>query len=194
MLLCSLFKILSFNAEHFLPLYCFYQRFEKWLTQLFWSCSKKRIYDEESETEGVSCCRPRCSCCTCCSADSDDEDDGKPLRPVRRKPLTTARKGPAKKSTAKKGTAKKAIGKKTASKAGKDKNSKKKVVSKKGKLFNKSKGKKGGKTLKKGKGKTTGKALNGEPRVNKKVWKPFANPVKSLDTSTSTKITKRVPL
>lgn len=194
MLLCSLFKILSLKAEHFLPLYCFYQRFEKWLTQLFWSCSKKRIYDEESETEGVSCCRPRCSCCTCCSADSDDEGDGKPLRPVRRKPLTTARKGPAKKSTAKKGTAKKAIGKKTASKAGKDKNSKKKVVSKKGKLFSKSKGKKSGKTLKKGKGKTTGKALNGEPRVNKKVWKPFANPVKSLDTSTSTKITKRVPL
>lgn len=166
----------------------------KWFNKFFWPSSKKRVYDEESETEGGSFCRPRCSCCTCCSADSDDEDDGKPIRPVRRKPLTTARKGPAKKSTAKKGTVKKAIGKKAAFKAGKDKNSKKKVVSKKGKLFSKSKGKKGGKSLKKGKGKTPGKAQNGEPRVNKTVWKPFANPVKSLDTSTSTKITKRVPL
>lgn len=130
----------------------------------------------------------------CCLVDSDDEDDGKLFCFVMRKFFVMVRKGLVKKSMVKKGIVKKVIGKKIVFKVGKDKNFKKKVVLKKGKLFSKFKGKKGGKILKKGKGKIIGKVLNGEFCVNKKVWKFFVNFVKFLDISISIKIIKKVLL
>ena len=115
-------------------------------------CSKSRIYDEESESDGR---RPWCGCCTCCSSADDDD---KPNRPVKRKP----RGVPVKTAT-----------------------TKKKVVSKRGNMFN---GKKGGKKVKKGTTKSSIAAENtsSNSRKAKKVaaWRPFANPVRNINTST----------
>lgn len=126
-------------------------------------CSKHRVYDEESETDGHGCCRRFCSCCS--SSDYDSEKE---------KPKHTARKPLRKKAPAKKTN-------KAGVRAGKS--TRKKVVSKKGKVM---RSRKGGKTLKKGK---EAPAENGRPSNSREAksvtaWKPFANPVRNINTST----------
>ncbi|XP_061187437.1 uncharacterized protein LOC133195569 [Saccostrea echinata] len=125
-------------------------------------CIRNRVDDEESEAGGRGCC-------PCCRSSSEEEEEEKPK--PRMKPLTTAKKSPNNK-----------INKPVT----KNKITKKKVVSKKGKIM---RSKKGVKTLKKGKEKATVKTKEDRPlnsREAKSVteWKPFAKPVRNINTST----------
>ena len=58
---------------------------------------------------------------------------------------------------------------------------KKKVVSKRGNMF---KGKKGGKNVKKGTNAAENSSSNSRKAKKVAAWKPFANPVRNINTST----------
>jgi hypothetical protein len=129
-------------------------------------CSKRRIYDEEGETDGHGCCRRFCPCCTCCYSFDYGNEEEKLKQPV------------------KKPSKKKALSKKpTKASVKAAKSTRKKVVSKKGKV---TRSRKGGKTLKKEEETETENGRTSTSREAKTVtaWKPFANPVRNINTST----------